>query len=137
MSSKGRPPQAPGRPGRSCFGLVEHGGGFGRLPLAQPDRRLQVPLQARRRLVEELGQPPFRVELLPRPLGAEQLPEHADPHGGLRVQFADGVELFVGALEIAGKAEQLRQKPRLPVSAGCRFTSSPAAAMASANWPDL
>ena len=96
-----------------------------------------MPLQPGRRPVEELGQPPLRVKLLPGLLRAEQLTEQADSHGGLRVHVPDGVELFVGALEVAGKAEQLGQKPPRARLRGCRLTSSLAAAMASANWPAL
>ncbi len=62
---------------------------------------------------EKLGQPALGVELLPRLFGADQLPEEADSHGGLRVHFDDGVELLVGPLEIAGEAEQFGQESPL------------------------
>lgn len=44
-------------------------------------------------------------------LAADQLPEERDAHRELRVLFGDDVELKVGALQIAGEAQKLGEKP--------------------------
>ena len=96
--------------GTQPLGLVELCGRLAGIALANGDRGLQGQADVRRRLIEEFGHSSLLVELPPRKLRTDQLSERGHGKHRLGILLADGIQVFVGPIQVAAEAEQLRQQ---------------------------
>ena len=83
--------------------------------LAHPVNRFEPLLDRLRRVREKLWLETFAEETSPCLLRIEQ--KSVGHHGGIQLQVAviDGVNLLAGAVQVAGKSEQLEEKNPLAV----------------------